>query len=104
MKVMLLVILLLVVVVTRLFQVYYFIKHISKICHMYDWMYVDDNVKCLFEIMQEKYYLKSEWSAYNFLYLKGPSFTSMFFSTKPLTIEKQYSKEAISKINEYEFD
>jgi hypothetical protein len=48
------------------------------------------------------YYLTSEWSAYNFLFLKGPSPKQMFLSFKPLTIEYQYNKEAVDKIKKYE--
>jgi hypothetical protein len=54
------------------------------------------------EIIKKDYYLTQTWSAYNFLYLKGPSPLSMFFSFKGLSLEKQYDKEVVKKINEYE--
>jgi hypothetical protein len=52
--------------------------------------------------MEDNYYLYSEWSAYNFLFLKGPSPINMFFSLKPLTIEKQYNPYVVNKLKEYE--
>jgi hypothetical protein len=51
---------------------------------------------------RKTYYLTNEWSAYNFLYLKGPSPKSMFLSFKRLTIESQYNKEVIDRLKEYE--
>ena len=43
--------------------------------------------------------VKAKWSAYNFLFLKGPSPLSMFFSFKRLTIENIYSKEVVARLN-----
>ena len=50
----------------------------------------------------DKYYMTSEWSAYNFLFIKGPNPFLMLFSLKPLRVEKQYNKEAVNKLREYE--
>jgi hypothetical protein len=56
----------------------------------------------LLEIIKNKYYLNNEWSAYNFLFLKGPSPITLFFSLKPMKIEKQYNEEAVKKLKKYE--
>jgi hypothetical protein len=48
------------------------------------------------------YYMTNDWSAYNFLYLKGPSPKSMFLSFKKLTIENQYNKQTVDRLKEYE--
>ena len=89
-------------IIIRLIEVYFFIKRISKVCHQYDWKHVNQNDMLVLEIIKKDYYLTNSWSAYNFLYLKGPSPLSMFFSLKKLTIEKQYSEEIVKKINKYE--
>ena len=87
----------------RAIECYLFIKRVSKACNKYDWKYVNDgNDLLLLEIIKEDYYVTSEWSAYNFVYLKGPSALSMFFSMKPITIKDQYNKEVINKLNKYE--
>ena len=59
---------------------------------------------CLIDKMKNKdtYYLTSEWSAYNFLYLKGPSPKQMFFSLRPLRIETQYNEQKVNRLKEYE--
>jgi hypothetical protein len=79
-------------------------KRVSKICNKYDWKHIDKNPLCLLDKMENEndYYLTSEWSAYNFLFLKGPSPKQMFLSFKPLTIEKQYNKEVVERLKEYE--
>jgi len=88
--------------IVRTFRVYFFIKRVSKLCNKYDWNFVEDNERYVLNIMEDNYYLYSEWSAYNFLFLKGPSPINMFFSLKPLTIEKQYNTYAVNKLKEYE--
>jgi len=85
-------------VIARSIQVYLFIKQVSKECDIYDWKYVDEHPLCLVEILKDDYYLDSKWSAYNFLFLKGPSLLSMFFSFKFLTIENIYSKEVVARL------
>ena len=53
--------------------------------------------------MQDKdYYVTKEWSAYNFLFLKGPSPIAMFFSFKSMTIENHYNKHVVDRIKQYE--
>ena len=100
--VLILVFLIITFLIVRIFRVLFFIKHVSKVCDKYDWNFVEDNEQYVLNIMEDNYYLYSEWSAYNFLFLKGPSPTNMFFSLKPLTIEKQYNKYAVNKLKEYE--
>lgn len=94
--------LLLGLVMVRGIETYYFIKKVSKACHQYDWKHVNQNDLLILEMMKEDYYLTCEWSAYNFLYMKGPSPMSMFFSFKPLTIEKQYNNKMIKELKKYE--
>jgi hypothetical protein len=93
-----------VTLVTRIIEFYLFMKKLNKICHKYDWKYVNKNPMGLVAIIKDRktYYLTSEWSAYNFLYLKGPSPKNMFLSFKRLTIESQYNKEVIDRLKEYE--
>jgi hypothetical protein len=91
--------LLILVILLRVVQVYLFIKQVSRECDIYDWMSVDENPLRLLEILEDDYYVTAEWSAYNFLFLKGPSPLSMFFSFKRLTIENIYSKEVVARLN-----
>jgi hypothetical protein len=83
----------------RIFQLQKFLKNISRVCHMYDWKCVDENPEeYLLEIINEKYYVGNEWSAYNFLFLKGPSPLQMYFSFKPFELDNFYKKNDIEKI------
>lgn len=79
-------------------------KKVSKVCHKYDWKYVNKHPMLLIEMVKNKngYYVTNEWSAYNFLYLKGPSPKKMFLSFKPLRIDTVYNNDAIKKLKEYE--
>lgn len=92
------------VLITRGIEFYFFMKKVSKTCHAYDFKLVTKNPKYLIDVLKDKksYYVNSEWSAYNFMYLKGPSPKKMFFSFKPLTIESQYNKYAVNRLKEYE--
>jgi hypothetical protein len=92
------------VLVTRIIEFRIFMKKVSKMCNKYDWNYINENPMCLLDKMENEngYYLTSEWSAYNFLFLKGPSPKQMFLSFKPLTIEYQYNKEVVDKVRKYE--
>ena len=92
------------VLVFRYIEFTIFMKKVSKVCNKYDWKYINENPLCLLEKMEneDSYYLTSEWSAYNFLFLKGPSPKQMFLSFKKLTIENQYNKEAVDKLKKYE--
>jgi hypothetical protein len=93
-----------VLILVRYFEVKLFLRKVSKLCNKYDWKYINEHPECLVDKMENEngYYLTSEWSAYNFLFLKGPSPKQMFLSFKLLTIEKQYNKEAIDKLKKYE--
>jgi hypothetical protein len=83
----------------RLFQLLKFISNISKVCHIYDWKCVDEDPETrLLEILEEGYYEKCEWSAYNFMFLKGPSPLTMYFSFKPLGLEYFYEDDIINKV------
>jgi hypothetical protein len=92
------------VLVVRYIEFSIFMKKVSKTCNKYDWKFINENPECLLDKMKNEngYYLTSEWSAYNFLFLKGPSPKQMFLSFKPLTIENQYNKEAVDKLKKYE--
>jgi hypothetical protein len=90
--------------ITRIIEFWLFMKKISKVCHKYDWKYVNKNPMYLLDIMKnrKRYYMTSEWSAYNFLFLKGPNPKSMFLSFKRLTIENLYDDDVVTKLKEYE--
>ena len=96
--------LLIVAIIARIIQVYLFIKHISTKCHIYDWRCVDENPLLLIDIIKDDYFINAEWSAYNFLYLKGPSPLSMFFSFKCLTMKNIYNKEILTKLKRHEIN
>lgn len=96
--------LILLTIITRVIEFILFMKKVSKVCYKYDWKYINKHPMNLLDFMKNRktYYLTSEWSAYNFLYLKGPSPKSMFLSFKRLTIESQYNKEIVDRLKEYE--
>lgn len=84
--------------IIRLVQFRRFLKNISTICHMYDWKIIDEDPEKLLEILKDGYYSKAKWSAYNFLFLKGPSPLSIYFSFKKLDIYNFYNKEIVDKV------
>ena len=84
--------------IIRFIQMKKFLKNLSVICHMYDWKIVDEDPEKLLEILKENYYMDAEWSAYNFLFLKGPSPFSMYFSFKVVDIYNFYEKEIVDKV------
>ena len=66
-----------------------FIKRVNNICHTYDWKYIDEHGYPVVDVLKdEDYYLKCKWSAYNFLFMDGPSPLSMIFNFKKLTFYK----------------
>lgn len=93
-----------VLILVRYFEVKLFLRKVSKLCNKYDWKYINEHPECLLDKMKNEdgYFLTSEWSAYNFLFLKGPSPKQMYLSFKPLTLENVYNKEALEKLNKYE--
>ena len=95
----------LITVVTRIIEFKLFITKVSKVCHKYDWKYTNKNPMCLLDMMKDtnNYFLTSEWSAYNFMFLKGPSPKTMLLSFKRLTIESQYNKNVVDRLKEYEY-
>ena len=94
----------LVVFITRIVEFRLFMKKVSKLCNEYDWKHINQNPMCLLDKMEDEngYYLTSEWSAYNFLFLKGPSPIKIYLSFKPLTLENVYDKEVLEKLKKYE--
>lgn len=94
--------LILALIVVRGVEFYFFMKKVSKVCHQYDWKQVNNDDMLILEIKEKDYYLTSNWSAYNFMFLKGPSPLSMFFSFKILTIENQYNNEVVEKLRKNE--
>ena len=92
------------ILLARYFEVKIFLKKVSKVCNKYDWKYINDNPECLLDKMKNEngYYLTSEWSAYNFMFLNGPSPKEMYLSFKPLTLKNVYDKEVLDRINKYE--
>jgi len=98
-------ILLVMLVAIRIIECYLFVRKVSKTCRAYDMKHIETNELLLLEMLESKdYYTTSNWSAYNFLYLKGPNPLSLFFSLKPITIEAQYNKEVVEKLNKYEIN
>jgi len=85
----------------RAIELYRFLKKVSRICYEYDWKFISYYEQYIPEIVKKDYYLKSEWSAYNFMFLNGPSPLKMFFSFKVLTIENIYNKDIIEKVKKY---
>ena len=77
-----------------------FMKNITKVCHLYDWKHVDENGDLLMEIIEDNYWLTSKWSAYNFMYLKGPNPLRIFFSFKKLKLENFYDPAIISSVKQ----
>ena len=96
------ILILILIFIVRCVETYLFIKKISKICYNYDWKYINENEEYLISILEKDYGLTNRWSAYNFLYINGPSPLSMFLSPNILTINKIYNKEVIKKIEKYE--
>lgn len=92
----------LILILVRVLETYLFIKKVSKVCHQYDWKQVNNDDMLILEIKEKDYYLTSNWSAYNFMFLKGPSPIAMFFSFKILKIENQYNNEVVDKLKKYE--
>ena len=77
-----------------------FMKNITRVCDLYDWKHVDDNGDLLLEIIEDNYWLTSKWSAYNFMYLKGPNPWRIFFSFKKLKLENFYDPAIISFVKQ----
>jgi hypothetical protein len=91
-------------IILRVFEVYKFIKNLSKVCNEYDLKYINKHPMCAIDMIKDRdnYFTRCEWSAYNFIYLKGPSPREMFLSLKPLTLERQYNNYVISRLKNYE--
>lgn len=92
------------ILVIRVLELYLFIRRVMKLCHKYDWKYIDEYGYPLIDVMNDPdgYFVKAEWSAYNFIIMNGPDPLLMFFSIKPLRLETQYNKEVVEKLKKYE--
>jgi hypothetical protein len=91
--------------IARGIEFYMFMDRVNKICRSYDWKYVEepDNVMLVADILQdEDYFMKNEWSAYNFLFLRGPHPIKIFFHGDILRIESIYNERVIQKLKKYE--
>ncbi len=95
--------LIILLVAVRAIETRLFLKRVSKACYKYDWKVINENPELLLIKMANKdYHLTHGWSAYNFLFLKGPSPLSMFLSFKSMTIENQYNNEVVDRLKQYE--
>ena len=91
------------VLITRIVEYLIFIKRVNNICNTYDWKYIDEHGYPVVDVLKdEDYYLKCKWSAYNFLFMDGPSPLSMIFNFKKLNIETQYNEKSVKKLRDYE--
>jgi hypothetical protein len=92
------------VLLTRCIELFLFMRKVSKLCNEYDWKYINKNPMCLLDKMNDEkgYFLTSDWSAYNFLYMKGPSPKKMFLSFKPLTLKTIYDKKVLDRLKQNE--
>jgi len=95
--------LIILLVAVRALETHLFLKRVSKVCYKYDWKVINENPELLLIKMADKdYHLTHGWSAYNFLFMKGPSPLSMFLSFKSMTIENQYNNEVVDRLKQYE--
>ena len=89
----------------RTVQVYKFLKLVSKLCNIYDRNYMnehsDENIQLVLDFMKKDYHLTAEWSAYQWVFFKGPNPYLMAFLFKPLTIEGQYGESTVRKFIDY---
>ena len=98
-------ILIVVTIATRIFQVYKFLKLVSKLCNIYDRNYLnehgDEDISIVLDYIKENYHLTAEWSAYKWMFFEGPNPYLMFFSINAFTIEDQYGKKAVERLTKY---
>ena len=84
--------------IVRIIQFKRFKKDLSILCHMYDWEVLEKDPEKFIDILLEGNYSKAEWSAYNFLLLKGPTPWKIFISFKEFDIYNFYNKELVDKV------
>jgi len=93
------------ILLLRIAQVYLFIYQVSKLCHIYDRNYINENgdqdISIILDYIKKDYHLNAKWSAYDWMFFKGPNPCLMVFSLKPFTIEKQYGIKIVNKLIEY---
>jgi hypothetical protein len=94
------------ILLIRAIQLYKFLSKVSRLCYIYDRNFInengDENPNLIIEFMGSNYHLTTTWSAYHWMFLKGPNPLLMFFSDDPLTLECQYGKKIIEELNKYE--
>ncbi len=91
--------------IVRSIEFYSFMMRMSKLCSRYDWKHVErpENANLVVEMLSNKdYYMDREWSAYYFLFLKGPHPIKIFFTLNILEVESIYNKESVEKLKKYE--
>ena len=92
-------------VITRVVQTYKFLKTVSRLCYIYDRNYLnkhgEKNIQIVLDFLKEDYHLTAKWSAYQWVFFKGPNPWLMPFLMKPLTIEGQYGKSTVNAFTEY---
>jgi len=93
------------VLLFRTVQVYKFLRLVSKLCNIYDRNYMnehsDENIQLVLDFMKKDYHLTAEWSAYQWVFFKGPNPYLMVFLFRPLTIEGQYGESTVRKFIDY---
>lgn len=100
-------IMLLVILIIRTIELRLFLKKTVRTCQLYDCKHAAKQFEdhgdgtLIKEMTGNDDYHKSKWSAFKFLFMEGPSVSSMFFSLKPLTIKRQYDKRVVDKLKEY---
>jgi hypothetical protein len=77
-------------------------KNISKLCERYDKKYIFEKNRMpeLIAKLREpdSYFIHNEWSAYHFLFLKGPSPYDILFSLKSYRLENFYHPSALDRL------
>jgi len=91
----------------RVFEYMIFIKQVNKICHKYDWIFVNQegNESEAARMIKNpvNYVFEEGWSAYNFTIIKNNGYgLSRFFSPQLYTIENIYGQEIANKFKQYE--
>lgn len=86
----------------RLIEFYFFMKKIKEKCYNYDRKHVEYNPLLVLDMVEPDYHLKSNWSAFQFLYFSGPNPIKIFFTLKLFKIENIYNKDIIEKVNKYD--
>lgn len=94
------VIILLIALIIRIIELYLFIKKVSATCNKYDWAFIDKHGYPLVDLIKggDTYYVTCSWSAYNFLFLKGPHPLYMFFFPGIISFSNQYTDLQLNRL------